>query len=101
MANFNDLNKTNILFVLHEKIGTIGGTGFTNLDIINSLDKRFGAFILTSDGEDVELWKFTSSLEKIAKEKNKTLYAIYNDGALILNRENNEIELFGKVGIYK
>ena len=66
MANFNDLNKTNILFVLHEKIGTIGGTGFTNLDIINSLDKRFGAFILTSDGEDVELWKFTSSLEKIA-----------------------------------
>lgn len=40
--------------------------GFTNLDIINSLDKRFGAFILTSDGEDVELWKFTSSLEKIA-----------------------------------
>ena len=66
LANFNDLNKTNILFVLHEKIGTIGGTGFTNLDIINSLDKRFGAFILTSDGEDVELWKFTSSLEKIA-----------------------------------
>ena len=42
-----------------------------------------------------------NSLEKIAKEKNKTLYAIYNDGALILNRENNEIELFGKVGIYK
>ena len=66
LANFNDLNKTNILFVLHEKMGTIGGTGFTNLDIINSLDKRFGAFILTSDGEDVELWKFTSSLEKIA-----------------------------------
>lgn len=32
LANFNDLNKTNILFVLHEKIGTIGGTGFTNLD---------------------------------------------------------------------
>lgn len=27
LANFNDLNKTNILFVLHEKIGTIGGTG--------------------------------------------------------------------------
>ena len=42
------------------------GTGFTNLDIINGLDKRFRAFILTSDGEDVESWKFTSSLEKIA-----------------------------------
>ena len=49
-----------------------------------------------------ELMKLkVSELKEIAKEKNKTLYAIYNDGALILNRENNEIELFGKVGIYK
>ena len=40
-------------------------------------------------------------LKKIAKEKNKPLYAIYNDGALIINRENNKVELFGKVGVYK
>ena len=64
LAAFNNPNKVNILFVLHEKIGTIGGTGFTNLDIINSLDKKFQAFILTSDGEDIELWKSDSSLEK-------------------------------------
>lgn len=44
---------------------------------------------------------YLNSLEKIAKEKNKPLYAIYNDGALIINRENNKVELFGKVGVYK
>lgn len=66
LINFNDLNKINILFVLHEKIGTIGGTGFTNLDVINNLDDKFQAFILTSDGEDFELWKVGSTLEKIA-----------------------------------
>lgn len=44
---------------------------------------------------------YLNSLEKIAKEKKKVLYAIYNDGALIVNRKNNEVELFGKVGVYK
>ena len=66
LTSFNNENKINILFVLHEKIGTIGGTGFTNLDIINNLDDNFQPFILTCDGEDVELWKFDSTLEKIA-----------------------------------
>ncbi|WP_299524556.1 glycosyltransferase [uncultured Methanobrevibacter sp.] len=66
LTHFNNSNKINILFVLHEKIDTIGGTGFTNLDIINSLNNKFQAFILTSDGEDVELWKVDSTLEKIA-----------------------------------
>ena len=66
LTSFNNTVKVNILFVLHEKIGTIGGTGFTNLDIINSLDEKFQAFILTSDGEDVELWMQDSKLEKIA-----------------------------------
>ena len=81
LSNFNNENKVNILFVLHEKIGTIGGTGFTNLDIINSLDKKFQAFILTSDGEDVELWKLNSKLEKIAnypKFLDTNLASIYN-----------------------
>ena len=44
---------------------------------------------------------YLNSLEKVAKEKKKTLYAIYNDGAIILNRENKKIELFGNVGVYK
>ena len=84
LSNFNNENKVNILFVLHEKIGTIGGTGFTNLDIINSLDKKFQAFILTSDGEDVELWNLDSKLEKIAnypKDEflDKNLASIYEE----------------------
>ena len=66
LSNFNNENKVNMLFVLHEKIGTIGGTGFTNLDIINSLNNNFQAFILTSDNEDFELWCLNSKLEKIA-----------------------------------
>lgn len=44
---------------------------------------------------------YLDSLKRIAKEKSKTLYAIYNDGALILNRENGKIELYGNVGVYK
>lgn len=44
---------------------------------------------------------YLDSLKRIAKEKSETLYAIYNDGALILNRENGKIELYGNVGVYK
>lgn len=44
---------------------------------------------------------YLDSLKRIAKEKSKTLYAIYNYGALILNRENGKIELYGNVGVYK
>lgn len=44
---------------------------------------------------------YLDSLKRIAREKSKTLYAIYNDGALILNRENGKIELYGNVGVYK
>ena len=44
---------------------------------------------------------YLDSLKRIAKEKSKTLYAIYNDGVLILNRENGKIELYGNVGVYK
>ncbi len=65
LSKFGGSDK-NILFVLHEKIGTVGGTGFLNMDIIHHLPEDYTAFILTSDGEDVELWHFNSHLEKIA-----------------------------------
>ena len=65
LSKFGGSDK-NILFVLHEKIGTVGGTGFLNMDIIHHLPNDYTAFILTSDGEDVELWHFNSHLEKIA-----------------------------------
>ena len=66
LSEFYFRDKKNILFVLHEKIGTVGGTGFLNMDIINHLPKEYNAFILTSDGEDIEVWYVKDNLEKIA-----------------------------------
>ena len=66
LSEFYLRDKKNILFVLHEKIGTVGGTGFLNMDIINHLPENYNAFVLTSDGEDVELWNVRDNLEKIA-----------------------------------
>lgn len=81
-------NKKSILFVLHEKIGTVGGTGFLNMDIIDNLPDEYEAFILTSDGEDVELWHVTDNLEKIAN------YNIsFNTDYSIIDNDENIISL--------
>lgn len=40
---------------------------------------------------------YLNKLQKVSNEKNKIIYAIYDDGAIILNRNNNEIELYGNV----
>jgi len=40
---------------------------------------------------------YLNKLEKIAKETNKKVYAIYDDGAIIFNRNTKEIELYGNV----
>ena len=69
LSEFYIPDKKSILFVLHEKIGTVGGTGFLNMDIIDNLPDEYNAFILTSDGEDFELWRFNDNLEKIANYK--------------------------------
>lgn len=41
--------------------------------------------------------KYLEKLQKIANDKKKNVYAIYNDGAMIYNRETKELELFGNV----
>ena len=41
--------------------------------------------------------KYLSQFNKIAKEKNKNVYAIFDDGVIICNRQNGELELFGNV----
>lgn len=64
---FKDFSKKSILFVLHEKINNVGGASFTNMDIIEGLDDSYSRFILTSDGVEVELWKYEDKLEKIAE----------------------------------
>ena len=96
LSEFNrDVGK-NILFVLHEKIGTVGGTGFLNLDIIRNLDTSFNPFILTSDGEDVELWYFNHSLEKIANYELSfnTNYSIIDNPGNIIDSGCFEKQLF-------
>jgi peptidase E len=40
---------------------------------------------------------YLNKLQKIANEKNKKIYAIFDDGAIIYNRKNKEIKIFGNV----
>ena len=70
LEGYKKSNKKRILYILHEKIGTIGGTGFTNLDIIEGLNDSYERFILTSTGEELELWIYSEEgLEKIYHEE--------------------------------
>ena len=70
LEGYKKSNKKRIIYILHEKIGTIGGTGFTNLDIIEGLNDSYERFILTSTGEELELWIYSEEgLEKIYHEE--------------------------------
>ena len=40
---------------------------------------------------------YLSKLQKISDETNKKVYAIFDDGAIILNRTNNEVKIYGNV----
>lgn len=40
---------------------------------------------------------YMDKLKEVAHNYNKNIYAIYNNGAIIYNRKNGELELFGKV----
>lgn len=40
---------------------------------------------------------YLNKLQKIANEKNKDVYAIFNDGAMIYNRENKDLSIYGNV----
>lgn len=42
-------------------------------------------------------YNYLNKLSKTSKEKNKTIYAIYDDGAIIYNRNTKDIELYGNV----
>ena len=86
LSEFCSDDKKNILFVLHEKIGTVGGTGFLNMDIIDNLPDKFNAFILTSDGEDIELWNVNQNLEKIANYN-----VSFNTNYSVIDNEDNFI----------
>lgn len=40
---------------------------------------------------------YLDKLQRIANEKRKTVYAIFDDGAIIFNRSNNELKKYGNV----
>lgn len=44
--------------------------------------------------------RYLEKLQKVADEKKKDVYAIYDDGVMIYNRENHKIELFGNIKIF-
>lgn len=44
---------------------------------------------------------YLDKLQRIANENNKKVYAIYNDGAIIYNREKNTIKTLGNVEVFK
>lgn len=41
--------------------------------------------------------RYLDKLQKVANEKQKKVYAIFDDGAMIYNRSDNNLELFGNV----
>ena len=49
------------------------------------------------DVHSINNYFYLNKLQRIANEKQKLVYAIFNDGAIIYNRETNKIKLFGSV----
>ena len=44
---------------------------------------------------------YLNKLQKVSDTKQKNVYAIFDDGALVYNRENKKIELYGNVKTFK
>lgn len=44
---------------------------------------------------------YLNKLQKVANDKNKNVYAIYDDGAIIYKRNTGKIELYGNVEVFK
>ena len=41
--------------------------------------------------------RYLAKLQEVANDKNKNVYAIFDDGALIYNRDSSKLEIFGNV----
>lgn len=62
-----DSSKKKILFVIHEKIGFYGGTGFTNKDIVEEMGDDYEVFLLSSDSKHLDLWKKSNNCDMYDK----------------------------------
>ena len=65
---------------------------FAFYDGIGVLDDPFYIDVHTVNNK-----KYLEKLESVAKENNKDVYAIYDDGALIYNRNTKNLEVYGHV----
>lgn len=45
-------------------------------------------------------YNYLRKLQKVANEKKKNVYAIYDGGVLILNRKTNDLEMYGNIKIF-
>ena len=41
--------------------------------------------------------RYLEKLQEVANDKKKNVYAIFDDGALIYNRDSSKLEIFGNV----
>ena len=53
------------------------------------------------DVHSVESEDYLNQLRKVANEKNKIVYAIYDDGALLYNRNTKQLEQFGHIQVFE
>lgn len=65
---------------------------FAFYDGIGVLDDPFYIDVHTINNNS-----YLNKLAKVAKEKKKDVYAIYDDGALIYNRKTDKLEIYGHV----
>lgn len=65
---------------------------FAFYDGVGVLDDPFYIDVHTINNKS-----YLNKLAKVAKEKNKDIYAIYDDGVLIYNRKTDKLEIYGNV----
>jgi len=53
------------------------------------------------DVHSIEDEEYFKKLKEISLDTKKDVYAIFDDGAILYNRENNDIELFGNVKLFE
>ena len=61
----------------------------------NVIDDPFYMDVHTSNN-----YRYLNKLSRIAKERNKKVYAIYDDGVIIYDRENHHVDIFGNVKVF-
>lgn len=110
---YNKILECNLLNTIREYKGTIiGESAGTELQLNtyfitakNNYYKKFAWYkgfnviddTFYIDVHSVNNYRYLLKLQKVADEKMKNVYAIFDDGAMIYNRKTKELEIFGNV----